>query len=169
MELLNFYFLVLKLLISLLNSNGQILDYSGEYEISSIEIDQTEINHIINDSNNLKKYGKLIINDVLINLEDENNLSSDRQVYKAYYKDDLYFECDIPSDLLSNGKYKWSVNGLFLINGTNDFDEPIFSLVLNEKIDSNNSCLNVSCFFEIDYQPFSIQFPLIHLGNNFLL
>ena len=166
---MNFFicnFLLLKLFLSLLNTNGQILDYPDENEMTSIAIDRNEVDtSIINDSNNFKKYGKLIINDVAINLEDENNLNGHEQIYKAYYKDDLYFECEIPSYMLSDGKYKWSVNDLFLLNGSTDFGEPIFTLVLNEKINSSNSFLNVSCYFEINYQTFSIQFPVIHLGE----
>jgi hypothetical protein len=161
-------FILLKFFLSLLNTNGHFLDYPDDNEIASIEIYKNEMNiSIINGSNNFKKYGKLIINDVAINLEDENNPNGHEQIYKAYYKDDLYFECEIPSDMLSDGKYKWSVNGLFLINGSTDFGEPIFTLVLNEKIDSNNSFLNVSCYFEINYQTFSIQFPVIHLGEYY--
>jgi hypothetical protein len=160
---------MIKFLVSFLISNAQILEYPDDYEMSSIESDQNDISQsIINDSNSFKKYGKLIINDVAINLndEDENNQSSGMQIYKAYYKDDLYFECDIPPDLLI-GKYKWSVNGHVLINGSTDFDEPVFTLVLNEKIDTNTSFLNVSCFFDMEYQTFSIQFPLIHLGDYY--
>ena len=176
-----FFALKFNFIFAIFCSFGQNGDYDlvtdeiEDYETATDEIEKsTEINLLgLNssiDTNYLLKYRKLIINDVAINLDNdgENEFNSDAQIYKAYYKDDLYFECDLPVEI-TQGKYKWLVNGHFLKNGVFDFDEPAYTLVLNEKIESNTSFLNVSCHFNVEHHATSLQFPLIHLGNLRLL
>ena len=139
--------------------------YEAEYDVFANKTDEGEETEtkapLFDEENILKKYRKLIINDVAINLDDDEfNQNTDTEVYKAYYQDDLYFECDLPDDICK-GNYDWSVNGFFL-----KLNEPAYTLILNKKINTNSTFLNVSCYFELAKHNLtkSLQFPLIHLG-----
>lgn len=108
----------------------------------------------------LKKYRRLYINDMEIILNEDND---DIGLLKAYYRDDLYFECDIP-EKISNGNFDWFVNGHFL--GLNDSS---YTLVYDKKIESNSTFLNISCYFQFtsNSKASGLNFPLIHLGFLF--
>lgn len=120
--------------------------------------DESEDYNLIHSEESLKRYRKLFVNDMEVLLDDtENEVDS----VKAYYKDDLLFECEIPEDM-NKGVYDWSVNGYFL-----GLNESSYTLILDKKIESNSTFLNISCYFQLNEsdKPIYLKFPTIHLGN----
>lgn len=113
----------------------------------------------------LNTYRKLSINDLVVSLqdfddqEDVDNPNEFQEIIKAYHKDDLQFECDLPEEY--KGTYDWSVNGYLI--GLNDAS---YSLIL-DKVDSNTTFLNVSCHFQpsdMKQNKITLNFPPINLG-----
>jgi hypothetical protein len=112
---------------------------------------------------NLNIYRKLSVNDMLINInEDENESNNNNLIIKAYYKDDVQYDCELPEEYDSIEAFDWSVNGY--MTGMN---ESSYNIILDKKIDSKNAFLNVSCMFKVlnhsDF--FYIHFPIVYLGN----
>lgn len=104
----------------------------------------------------LKSYQRLFINDFQIMLEEDGN-----EVIMAKYRDDIQFECDIPSRLIEPESNDWKLNGFKL--GLRDSS---YSIILDERAKSNNTFLNVSCYFKLVGRddPVKLSFPPINLG-----
>lgn len=129
---------------------------------------QTEMNSDVREMymklkrTNLNLYRKLSVNDMLININgDENESKNDNLIIKAYYKDDIQYDCELPEEYDSIELFDWSVNGY--MTGMN---ESSYNIVLDKKIDSKSAFLNVSCMFKLLNQTdmFQINFPIVHLG-----
>lgn len=112
---------------------------------------------------NLKSCRRLFINDLEIKLDDidEDEWTSDAELIKAKYRDDIQFECDLPRQLLRDNTYDWSTNGVFL-----GLNESSYSLILDKRFESNKTFLNVSCHFYLKNHDMltSLSFPPINLG-----
>ena len=129
---------------------------------------QTEMNSNVREMymklkrTNLNLYRKLSVNDMFININgDENESKNDNLIIKAYYKDDIQYDCELPEEYDSIELFDWSVNGY--MTGMN---ESSYNIVLDKKIDSKSAYLNVSCMFKLLNQTdmFQINFPIVHLG-----
>lgn len=129
---------------------------------------QTEMNSDVREMymklkrTNLNLYRKLSVNDMFININgDENESKNDNLIIKAYYKDDIQYDCELPEEYDSIELFDWSVNGY--MTGMN---ESSYNIVLDKKIDSKSAFLNVSCMFKLLNQTdmFQINFPIVHLG-----
>ena len=129
---------------------------------------QTEMNSNVREMymklkrTNLNLYRKLSVNDMFININgDENESKNDNLIIKAYYKDDIQYDCELPEEYDSIELFDWSVNGY--MTGMN---ESSYNIVLDKKIDSKSAFLNVSCMFKLLNQSdmFQINFPIVHLG-----
>lgn len=135
--------------------SGSILDN----EAKAVIAEGSEVK--ISQSKELKAYRKLFINDLEIMLSDENGDEEvDLGVIKAKYRDDLQFECEMPRKLY-RGTYDWSINGYYL-----GINESIYNIVLDKRAQTNNTFLNVSCYFQLlDDRIFTtLEFPPINLG-----
>jgi hypothetical protein len=114
---------------------------------------------------NLNLYRKLSVNDMFINInedENENEPTNENLIIKAYYKDDIQYDCELPEEYNLIETFDWSINGY--MTGMN---ESSYNIILDKKIDSKNAFLNVTCMFKLLNQTdfFYINFPIVHLGN----
>jgi len=114
---------------------------------------------------NLNIYRKLSVNDMFINInDDENESNNDNLVIKAYYKDDVQYDCELPEEYNLIETYDWLINGY-----KTGMNESSYNIILDKKIDAKNTFLNVTCMFKLLNQTnyFYIHFPIVHLGNYF--
>jgi hypothetical protein len=116
-------------------------------------------------SKSLNQYRKLQVNDMILNINDES--SAEALNIKAYYRDEIQYECEFPPEEIAVSEMDWLVNGQRI-----GLNESVYTIVLDKKIDPSNksSFLNVSCLVRLSDQPgfLSISFPLINLGKNLL-
>ncbi|RNA07854.1 hypothetical protein BpHYR1_003007 [Brachionus plicatilis] len=148
MKAFYFHFIILINLLTVL-----ICDVAND--VSYFDLDSAEEKIFAFDQ--IHNYCNVYINDLEIKLNNFNRNS----LLKAFFNDHLTFECDIPYELGASN-FDWSVNGLFL-----GINEPEYMLFLDKKIDSDDSYLNITCYYWIPDigPPQFFNFPMIHLDK----
>lgn len=133
-------------------------DYSS-YDYDNIEEDP---DFKVEDLTKARNLCKLSVNDMVIPLSRYGDHILNETV-RAYFSDDLFFECNIPKKYLSE-PISWRVNGTQI-----DLNDFFFNLAVDKKMVNNLTRISVTTIVKIINQTEAqvIQFPVVVLGNAF--
>jgi hypothetical protein len=124
-----------------------------------VDDDENQSNPIdeSNFSRDYENYCKLSLNEMIVEMSDKNYVN---EILKAYYDDDLLFECDVPKNLIKSN-YTWIVN-----NKTADIIDSSYNTNIDKNIHKDVAFLKVACkFLTKDNSVILIKFPLIEIDG----
>ena len=116
----------------------------------------------VEDLKKVRNLCKLSVNDMVIPLSRYGDAILNETV-RAYFSDDLFFECNIPKKYLSE-PISWRLNGTQI-----DLNDFFFNLAVDKKMVNNLTRISVTTIVNIKNQtvPQIIQFPIVVLGKLF--
>ena len=94
---------------------------------------------------------------MIIEMSDKSYVN---EILKAYYDDDILFECDVPKNMIKSN-YTWIVN-----NKSTDIIDSYYNTNIDKNIHKDIAFLKVACkFVTKDNSEILIKFPLIEIDG----
>jgi len=136
--------------------SDSIIETEDDDDIES-DYDEKKSNQIKESFADYENFCKISLNEMIIEMSDKSNVN---EILKAYYDDDILFECDVPKNMIKSN-YTWIVNN----KSANTIDSS-FNTNINKNIHKDIAFLKVACkFLTKDNKEILIKFPLIEIDG----